>query len=81
MGVYRQNFGVAIIVISLKSCLASCEGIGGNPNSMQRHAHQGNGLSLSSGDQHVHLTPWGLIIDLIGDSEKLVCLLAHGTDN
>ncbi len=81
MWVYGQNLRVAVIVVSLKSCLTSREGIGGNARGMQSHAHQGNRFSLPSGNQHVHFTTRGLVVDFVGQPKEFVCLLTHSAYN
>ncbi len=72
---------VAMVGVGAESGLTAGERIGGDPRVVQGHAHQGDGLALAGGDEHVHLAPGLGARDLVGQPQQVVGLLAHGTDH
>jgi hypothetical protein len=79
--IHGLDLCVAMVGVGHKAGLAASKGVGGDAHIVQRHAHEGDGFSFASGDEHVHLATWRICRNERCQTQQLIGFFAHGTDN
>ena len=81
VGANLDDLGLGVLGVGDHAGLTAGERVGGHAEVVQRHAQQGHGLALPSGDQHVHLSTRAAPRHLVGQVQQVVGLGPHGADD
>ncbi len=81
VGAHVDDPGIEVAVVGDDSALRTRERNRVNAPLLDRHRQQGHGHAFSGREQHVQFSARGIGVDLMGESEELICRFAHGRND
>ena len=76
-----MNAGFGVGAVRFDTDLATGQANGFESHGVDCHRHEGHTDLFASGQQHIHLACRRFFVDLFGQLDQRVGVLAHGTDD